>query len=75
MGAQRHEDNGTSPLAADTARPVPFTLRVAVAWTALRDAPHADDGELFFRTRAPLTGDLALTGGGRDAAFSDIEVP
>jgi hypothetical protein len=59
----------------DTTRPVPFTLRVAVAWTALRDAPHADDGELFFQSRAPLTGELALTDNGRDVSFSDIEVP
>jgi hypothetical protein len=55
------------------ARPVPFVLLVATEWRDL--AELADDSDaLLYRERAPLTGDLALTGEKGDVTFTDLAV-
>jgi hypothetical protein len=55
-------------------RPVPFMLRVAAEWMPPEEVPGPEDGALFVRSRALLTGDLALTDEGGDLQFSDVEV-
>ena len=55
-------------------RRLPFTLRVATVWTDTADLPKEGDGQLCYWLRAPLTGGLASTSGGRDVSFSDLEV-
>jgi hypothetical protein len=57
-----------------TERPIPFVLRVATVWTNIHDLPSEGDGQLRYWQRAPLTGELASTSGGRDVSFSDLEV-
>jgi hypothetical protein len=49
-----------------------FTLRYAAAWLPLDEAGAIDDGQLLYRQRAPLTGQLESTGDGRDVGFSDV---
>ena len=51
-----------------------FTLRYAAAWMLLDQAGATDDGQLLYRKRAPLTGQLESTGDGRDVSFSDVTV-
>ena len=67
-------DSKSSASSAPDDDVLPFVLRVAARWRRLDELPHPADGELFFRRRAPLTGLIALTEGGRDVQFSDIEV-
>jgi hypothetical protein len=55
-------------------RRLPFVLRVATTWTHISDLPAAGDGEMRYFPRAPLTGEVAATSGGRDVHFSDLEV-
>jgi hypothetical protein len=65
---------GDPGAAAGDDRPLPFALRVAAEWMSIDEAPRDDDGQYLFRHRAALTGDLALTGGGRDVSFTDLGV-
>ncbi len=58
----------------DGERRLPFILRVAAVWTDKDDLPSAEDGQLRYWRRAPLTGSVASTSGGRDVSFSDLEV-
>ena len=67
------ERAGADPASHDE-RPLPFVLRVAARWSSFDELPHASDGQLFFRRKAPLTGQLALTSDGADLQFSDLEV-
>ncbi|MGB8507371.1 MAG: hypothetical protein WCD76_03120 [Pyrinomonadaceae bacterium] len=55
-------------------RPLPLVLRIAAKWIEMDEAPRAGDGALFFRERAALSGELALTDNGQDVQFSDLEV-
>jgi len=55
-------------------RRLPFILRVGTTWTNKDDLPSAEDGQLRYWKRAPLTGALAMTSGGKDVSFSDLEV-
>lgn len=53
-------------------RPLPFVVRVATEWHYAADLIGAnDEGILFFRERAQLTGHV-LTSGGNDVQFSDV---
>ncbi len=74
-GTSRAKSRRAKPETATNAdRRLPFTLRVATAWTDLADLPKPEDGQLYYAQRAPLTGALASTSAGRDISFSDIEV-
>ncbi len=55
-------------------RRLPFILRVGTTWTNKDDLPSAEDGQLRYWKRAPLTGVIAATSGGKDVSFSDLEV-
>lgn len=59
----------------DDNRPVPYVLRVAAEWRDLKDVPQsAQNGVLFYREHALLTGDLSSTANGRDVTFSDLGI-
>lgn len=51
-----------------------FTLRHAATWLMLDEAGATDDGQLLYRKRAPLTGQLETTDAGHDISFSDVTV-
>lgn len=70
--AERSPEGPTATTSAD--RRLPFSLRVAMVWTDAADVPKEGDGQLHYWRRAPLTGGLASTSGGRDVSFSDLEV-
>lgn len=59
---------------ANGERRLPFILRVGTTWTNKDDLPSADDGQLRYWRKAPLTGAVAMTSGGKDVSFSDLEV-
>jgi hypothetical protein len=59
---------------ANGERRLPFVLRVGTIWTNKDDLPSADDGQLRYWRKAPLTGAVAMTSGGKDVTFSDLEV-
>ncbi len=75
--------NAPAPLAGETGqpvprfddRPVPFTLRVAVHWMTRDEAMQSSgDRPLLFSRRAGMTGELAITDGGKDMSMSDLEL-
>ena len=68
-GATSEERNRTG-----NERRLPFILRVGTTWTNKDDLPSAEDGQLRYWKRAPLTGAVAMTSGGKDVSFSDLEV-
>jgi hypothetical protein len=54
-------------------RPLPFVAEVAIEWTEADEGPVPGiDPGLVFRARAPLTGNVFVTGGYHDVQFSDI---
>jgi hypothetical protein len=55
-------------------RRLPFTLRVAMVWTNTTPVPREGAGVFHYWRRAPLTGTLVSTSGGRDVSFSDLEL-
>ena len=57
-----------------SSRRLPFILRVGTTWTNKDDLPSAEDGQLRYWRRAPLTGAVATTSGGKDVSFSDLEI-
>ncbi len=74
---QEPEQTGGAPDDSDRAdgeRRLPFILRVGTTWTNKDDLPSAEDGQLRYWKRAPLTGAIATTSGGKDVSFSDLEV-
>ncbi|MGA7672941.1 MAG: hypothetical protein WBW04_21165 [Nitrolancea sp.] len=70
------EPDGTldDPIRSGSERRLPFILRVGTTWTNKDDLPSAEDGQLRYWKRAPLTGGIATTSGGKDVSFSDLEV-
>ena len=66
------EDDPNSPL--HPSRRIPFILRVGAVWARLEDVPGEDESDLGYWQRAPMTGVLEATSGGRDVGFSDLEV-
>ncbi len=62
------------PARDDSDRRLPFILRVATIWTNKDELPSADEGQLRYWKRAPLTGNVVTTSGGQDVSFSDLEV-
>jgi hypothetical protein len=54
-------------------RPLPFIVRVAAEWMDWEQAPREDDGVLWFRRQALLTGNVAVTGKDKDIQFSDLD--
>jgi len=72
--ANRPESKSGDPLATPSVdRGLPFVWRVATVWTNVADLAKEGDGQLCYWRRAPLTGNVASTSGGRDVNFSDIE--
>lgn len=70
------QSSGTAdgPARDDSNRRLPFILRVATVWTNKDELPSADEGQLRYWKRAPLTGNIVTTSGGQDVSFSDLEV-
>lgn len=66
------DDDPNSPL--HPSRRIPFILRVGAVWARLEDVPGENESELGYWQRAPMTGVLESTSGGRDVGFSDLEV-
>ena len=76
-GGESSRQDGSSHQTESSAvldRRIPFVLRVAVIWTSKDELPSAEDGQLRYWRRAPLTGAVLGTSGGRDVTFSDLEV-
>jgi hypothetical protein len=61
-------------LPTGSSRRLPFILRIGTTWTNKDDLPSAEDGQLRYWRRAPLTGVFATTSDGKDVSFSDLEV-
>ena len=55
-------------------RRLPFVLRVAAEPLGITEATSADDGALFYRNRALLTGLVIVTSCGADIQISDIGI-